>query len=207
LLELLIALALSGLLLALLSQTLGELQFAARRVIGADAAADRDERCRQLLAGLLAGVLPPKLGEEVGGFSGGPDGAEFTADPPQALRRMGPLHVRLLVASTTGTELGLFLEARPDTAGGGAGPTRGRELLLAGLRSVRFAYLAGSTPDYTPEDRWNDKGQPPAMVQVFWRLTNEVEERAPVTAAIRRTVPGGCRFDPIGLVCEAVRGG
>ncbi len=200
LLELLIALTVSGLLLAILSQTLGALQIAVHRATRADAAGDELERGRQMVAELLAGALPPAVGDDGAGFVGRPDGAEFTAVPPDALSRLGPLRLRLLVAPMGTDKLGLFAELRSARNGATAAPVLRRDLLMGGLQWVQLAYSAGATTGL--QERWLEPGRLPALVQVRWRLSGEEGERQPVTVAIRRSLVGGCRFDPISLTCR-----
>lgn len=204
LLELLIALAASALLLAVLSQALGELQIAVRRAMQADASGDELERGRQMVAELLAAALPPAAGDDSAGFVGRPDGADFTAAPPDALSRLGPLRLRLVVAPMGTQQLGLFAEVRSARSGGNAAPAIKRDLLIGGLQWARLAYAANAVTGL--QDRWLEPSRLPALVQVRWRLAGEEGERQPVTVAIRRNLVGGCRFDPISLTCRGSDG-
>lgn len=207
LLELLIALAVSGMLLAVLSQTIGSLQLAGHRAIQADAAGGELERGRQMGAALLAAALPPAPGDDDAGFVGRPDGADFTAAPPEALSRLGPLRVRLMVAPMDADQLGLFAEVRSARSGETAVPAIRRDLLMGGLKWARLAYSAGSAGAVTVlQDQWLEPSRLPALVQVRWQLTGEDKERQPVTVSIRRNLAGGCRFDPISLTCRGSDG-
>ena len=212
LLELLIALAASGLLLAVLSQTLGALQLAVRRAMRADASGDELERGRQMVSTLLGAALPPAAGDTAASFVGRPDSVDFTAAPPDALGRLGPLRLRMLVAPAGRDQLGLFAELRPARSGETAAPVLRRDLLLGALQWAQLAYSAGSpgaagsvgTPGSAMglQDHWLESGRLPALVQVRLRLVGEDKERQPVTVAIRRNLAGGCRFDPISLTCR-----
>jgi prepilin-type N-terminal cleavage/methylation domain-containing protein len=212
LLELLVALAVSGLLLAVLSQTLGSLQLAVHRALSVDANGDELERGRQMLATLLAAALPAAAEDVAAGFVGRSDRADFVASPPDALSRLGPLRVRLLVAPAGRNQLGLFAELRTARSGGTAAPALQRDLLIGGLQWAQLAYSAGAagvtgsvggaSATMAFQDQWVEPGRLPALVQVRWRLADEDGERQPVTVAIRRNLSGGCRFDPISLTCR-----
>ena len=214
LLELLISLAVSGLLLAILSQTLGTLQIAARRAMQADNAGNDMERARQVVASLLSAALPPSAGDDGNRFAGQPDAAEFTAAPPNALRRLGPLRMRLMIAPTGTDQLGLFAEFRPASGRITSTADVQRDLLIGGLQWAQMAYSAGAASAVVAatsgptelQNRWTDPGRLPALVQVRWKLTGEVAESQPVIVAIRRTLADGCRFDPISLTCRGSDG-
>lgn len=212
LLELLVALAVSGLLLAVLSQTLGSLQMAVHRALRADASGDELERGRQVLALLLAAALPPAAGDTAAGFVGRSDRVEFTATPPEAMSRLGPLRLHLLVAPAGRNELGLFAEWRPASSGEMAAAVLRRDMLIGGLQWAQLAYAGGAAgateaagmagSSKVLRDHWLEPDRLPALVQVRWRLAGEEVERQPVTVAIRRNLAGGCRFDPISLTCR-----
>ena len=153
-----------------------------------------------MIAALLSTTLPPPGRDDGNGFAGRPDGAEFTALPPEALSRLGPVRVNLLIAPTGTSELGVFAEMRPtgQTAIGTAAPHR--QLLIGGLQAAQLAYAEDAAASM--RDTWLDPGRVPALIRLRLHLVDEVAERQPVTVAVRRHVAGGCRFDPISLTCR-----
>jgi prepilin-type N-terminal cleavage/methylation domain-containing protein len=207
LLELLVAMAASALLLALLSQVSGSLQAAAQRVVGGGAELPASEaRARQALLRLLSDVLPAADGDTVNGFSGHPQSVEFTAVPPDALLHLGPVRVRLLEAPVSAAQMGLFIEMRSARDAGKTPEVPRRELLRGGLQSVRFSYAADRGPGAPVLDHWPAAGAPPGWIQVVWRRAGDLEQSAALAAAVRRSLPGDCRFDPISLICRAANG-
>lgn len=201
LLELLISLAASSLLLAILSQTLGAVQLAAQRAMKADAVGDELERGRQMVAELLKAALPPAAGDDDAGFVGRSDSIEFTAAPPNSLSQLGPLRLRLLVAPMGISQLGLFAEVRAAPSARNRVPAIRRDLLIGGLQSVELAYWAELSQGLS--NRWSEPGKLPAMVRVRWRIAGEDAEREPVIVAIRRNQSDGCLIDPISMSCRS----
>ena len=194
--------AASALLLALLSHVSGSLQGAAQRVLGGAEPQAGDARARQVLARLLADVLPAAEGDTANAFEGRPEGAEFTAVPPDALRHLGAVRVRLLEAPVSAGQVGLFIEIRRAREVGGTQESLRRELLLGPLQSVQFRYAADRLPGTPLLDHWSDKGAPPGWVQVVWRREGEWGQATGLAAAVRRSLPGDCRFDPISQMCR-----
>lgn len=200
LLEVLVALAVSGMLLGLLSQTLGGLQLALRSAMASDASAEGMTAGRRMVTHLLAEALPPVAGDDAYAFQGRSDSVEFVTTPPAAFAFLGPLRMRLFVAPIGTGQMGLYAEARA-AAGTSTAPAIRRTLLVGGLQWARLAYAAD--PSTPPMDRWSDpSGHLPALVQLRWRFTADAAEHEPLVVAPRRTLTSGCRFDPVSLTCR-----
>ena len=200
LLELLVAMAASALLLALLAQVSGGLQAAARRVSAESRQGGDAARARQLLRQLLADTLPAAPTDDGQRFTGNDRGVAFTAAPPQALRHLGPVRVRLFEAPDAAGTVALVLELQPAGPGmAGVGSTLHRERLLGGLQSLRFGYAADRRAGTPLRSDWQDAARPPGWVQVTWR---EAGQDTRTGVALRRGWPGGCLFDPVSMDCK-----
>lgn len=204
LLELMIALALSGLLLALLSQAIGGLRLASQRVDQNSLADDERQRGRDMVTLLLSGAIPAQAGDSAGGFSGTADGIEFMTSPPQALAHSGPLRVRLSVSPTTASQVGVYVEmesVRGAVAGTVAQP---RQLLIAGLNAARFDYAERGDTPLAPQ--WASNPQPPGLVRLRLVRAGAEEASEQVLVAVRKQQASGCRIDPISLTCRPADG-
>lgn len=200
LLELLIAMALSALLVALLSQALGSLQAAARNASAGQNIADSDQLGRAMLTRLIGNAVPPLPRKDSHAFEGSPQAAEFTATPPQALSDRGLIRVRLSVAPTTPNELGVFAELSP-VDGSGGWP---RQLLIGGLQFAKLEYTDDASSDLS--ERWTDKRRLPSFVRLHTQATKEPGQPRVQSVTVRRTLAAACRLDLDNLYCRSTDG-
>lgn len=194
LLELMISLALSGLLLALLSQAIGGVQQAYRTADQA-LSPDADSRRGQAMFTLLmSAALPGTRAEGSARFVGSPQAVEFTAAPPLALAEAGPLRVRMVVEPSSASQVGVYVELGAAGSGLAGQP---RQLLMGNLSAARFEFAEAA--DSAVTQTWDHATKLPGLV----RLNLERQGTAqPIVVAVRRNQVGGCRLDPVSLTCR-----
>jgi prepilin-type N-terminal cleavage/methylation domain-containing protein len=198
LLELLVAMAVSALLLALLAQAIGSLQQADR---GARDAWRRDAAFlldQQTLVALLRDALPPAPGRQQGYFVGGSQRVEFSVLPPQALQRFGPLRAAVTLARAEPQASEALVEFR--TLSGRAIDALPRQTVRLGQGLAAFEYVEGTGG--TSSEAWRDGSRLPALIRVNLRDTQGAV-RTVVTAAPRRHRAASCPHDPISMQCRA----
>lgn len=206
LLELLVALALSAMLMALLAQAIAGLRVRSVAASQDAAAAAHRQSGKRALALLLAGALPSATPGGAATFVGDARSAAFLAVPPQSLATRGTLRVRLLVEPVSASQVGVYLETTPETPSLAGAAGVGRRLLLSGLTSASFEYAARADADMRPE--WQAGGHLPALVRLRlqWQGTDAVRVED-LVVAIRRQQTGGCPLDPISMSCRVPHGG
>lgn len=198
LLELLVALALSALLLALLSQAIGSLRVRSNAASQGAVAMQAQGDGEQALSLLIAGAVPSVSPGGTSTFVGTARSMEFLAAPPQALAAQGLLQVRLTVEPTTASQVGIYAETAPKSAGS---LQPDRRLVVAGLASARFEYAARADTDMRSD--WPAGGRPPALVRLHFDSGGPGEpRRGELVVAVRRQQTGGCRVDPISMNCR-----
>lgn len=175
LLEMLIALALIGLLAAAL---FGGLRFAARASERATAATDRVTG-----VALAYGFLQAQLGnaqpypatsdpkDQQIMFGGGPDQIDLITTAPSRLALGGFFHLHLgLVVADTGRELHLIAEWRKPPRSDDPSPETPLEptALVGNLKTASFAFFGATDPELPDEwqDRWQGVTALPKMIRL-----------------------------------------
>jgi len=198
LLELLVAMAVSALLLALLSQVMGSLQQASRSARDSWAVAAAPLLGRQVLVALLREALPPPPGQPGWALVGGPERVEFNAVPPQALRHGGPIRVRVSVERDALGQSNVVVDF--STLAGVALESLPRHTVLTGLGSASFDYSESTGSE--PLAQWRNASRLPALIRLNLRDTSG-GARSVVAAAPRRHRVASCRLDLISVECRS----
>lgn len=197
LLELLVAMAVSALLLALLSQVMGSLQQASRTARESWSAVASPLLGRQVLVALLREALPPPPGQPGLALVGGPLLLEFNAVPPQALRHAGPIRIRVSVERDALGRSEVAVDFR--TLAGGALESLPRHVVFTGLGSASFDYAESSGSE--PVTHWRNASRLPGLIRL--NLSDSASaSRSVVAAAPRRYRVASCSLDLISVECR-----
>lgn len=198
LLELLVAMAVSALLLALLSQVMGSLQQASRSARESWATVAAPVGGRQVLVALLREALPPPPGQPGWALVGGPQRVEFNAVPPQALRHAGPIRVRVSVQRDALGQSEVVVDF--STLAGVALESLPRHTVLTGLGSASFDYAESTGSE--PLAQWRNASRLPAIIRLNVDDSSS-GSRSVVAAAPRRHGVASCRLDLISVECRS----
>lgn len=186
LVELLVALAAGGFLLALLGWLVGtlshELHPSAR-----SSDFDQLEAAAPVLTAFLQTIRPAD-GSNTIQYDG--DHLAGMVDPPLARRSGGPLKLDLTVArAADGEALTLELNEAGDAGGDPVAPLEHRQL-VHGYKAIDI--------DVAPGER---AGDPPRLISLHFVRQNG--EQWDLAVEPRLNAIGGCRFDPISMTCRA----
>lgn len=172
LLELLISVALLGLLMVVLFDGL---EFATRHLKAEDAGLDRAARLalvENLLRAQLAGAQPVAASaadEGVVDFDGQSNGVAFISEAPEAVRSGGLQVLSIDFAAPRGSPSGALLARWRRYRGAPEGRTSDhRTVLLDHVARVAFAYYGSAGPDDAPawHSRWQDMAFLPLLVRL-----------------------------------------
>jgi prepilin-type N-terminal cleavage/methylation domain-containing protein len=198
LLELLVAMAVSALLLALIAQAIGSLQQAnrsARDAWGRDAAFLLDQRT---LVALLRDALPPASGGQQWSFDGRSQRLEFSIVPPQALQRRGLLRAVVTLTRAEAQASEAVVEFR--TLSGKAIEVLPRQSIRLGQGFAAFEYV--DRVGGKSLAAWRDESRLPALIRLNLRDA-QGGTRTVVAVAPRRQRAASCPIDPVSMQCRA----
>lgn len=208
LLELLIAMTLLGLLMALL---FGGLRFGARvwerskeHTTGMD-----DVRIAQALIRtgieqtyplfLLTDPIHPHMD-----FNGEPEALSFLATAPVGIAAAGRAHFDLRTTPSDGSAA-LIIRVRPELAWDDDQNATHQETLLAGLRSLKLSYYGYETQGGTAQwaDRWTDRFHLPELVRVEVAFEpGDTRVWPDLVVAPRIAADVDCLYDPLTKGCR-----
>jgi len=183
LLELLIGVAVLGLLMAML---FGGLRLASHQVESRTARLDRAARIalvQSFMRRSLADARPMEIEAQSGGlggaasalaFDGGGDEIEFVGLAPESAQSGGLelLGIGLVRRGAAGSTLSLRMRAY-DAGGGGASAPLRETTLLSGVTRARFAYFGVSSGETVPRwhESWREAPYLPALVRLSLTLS------------------------------------
>lgn len=206
LLELLVTLALLGLLAVLLS---GGLRFGIRaweRSSAHAAGTDQTSLAQRLLRRELSRAYPYLVtGDQMPphiDFTGSPEAVNVLAPVPLALAAGGRARVSFRVASD-GDGRKLVMTAQPELADDDQPPAT--DVLLANLSSLEFSYFGRLGGDSEPRwhDAWKDQIALPRLIRVRAAFPAGDPRHWPdLIVAPRITVDVGCTYDPLTKRCR-----
>lgn len=189
--ELLVALALLGVLAAFWAGALGAGTAVWSNSVAGARSMEEVLRAQDILRDLLAKAIPPAEGEAAT-FSGRPDEVRILVVPPDALGGYRPERfVMRLEARDGGSSLMLEREGRASIT------------LMEGLHEAAFGYWNGGG---RWQERWEGRGLP-AIIRITGSFAkSDVRVWPDFLVRTRLTAPPLCDFDPVSRSCRAREG-
>lgn len=204
LVELLIAMVLSGLLMVLLTHVLQNIQHGWKKTEQAALVSDDLLAGVQYLFSALSGALAPDPNDQTTQFFGVRDRIEFMGAPAEAESSQGPRRMRLYVARQAEGSKALIAETvtrRPDDTARANGSKKVLTV-LHDVESVAFSFSGMRNGQMHEEQSWSDPGRLPTLVRVDLVFANKNMEMLQLMIAPRRNVSGRCVFDLVSLSCR-----
>lgn len=204
LVELLVAMFLGALLLALLSNLLGNVRIGWQKAQDAAMSSNEEMTGVRLLLSSLAGALPPNPLEQGTWFRGAPDRLEFLSVPPEAEASRGPMKVRLYATSRPDGGKALIAETEPlrQPVSTQAMLVPTRWTVMDGLEAVTFGFADVQSGMWVEVASWNDPSRLPKLIRIDFLFMDKKIQPLQLTAAPRRNVSGRCSFDLVSLSCR-----
>lgn len=203
LIELLVVLALLGVIAVAMSGGIG---FGARvweRTNGTVEASEHIDGAQALLRSVIASAIPPtpdvSVAAAADGFVGGADRMAFSAQIPASIAPSGVARFGVAAVRDGGT-----MRLEISWAGDTASAAPGRQVLLAGARSVSFAYGSfGDDGRLQWSSTWRADDGVPALVSIRATLDGKGTVRWPeLTIHARLDRNPACVFDAVSLECR-----
>ncbi|HLH91732.1 MAG TPA: prepilin-type N-terminal cleavage/methylation domain-containing protein [Xanthobacteraceae bacterium] len=207
LVELLVALALFGLLTSLLFASIRFGMSAWTRGTATIDHADETLHAQNLLRSLVGNTYPLFILSGVGGhvdFAGTATSMRLLSPNPVALGIAG--RSRFVVsAEPHGDRVDLRLSATPELAWAGASARPAATTLLAGAEKVEFSYLGMRSGDRAPVwvSAWNGQAALPQLVRVAIKFPQRDGRSWPELLVVPRiTADVSCVYDPLTARCR-----
>lgn len=208
LLELLIAMTLLGLLMALL---FGGLRFGARAWEHSEAHTTGMDDVRLAQAFIRSEieqaypllVLTDPIHPHMD-FEGGTEALVFLAPAPTSIAAAGRARIDLRVVDR-GSRSMLVVRARPELAWDDDRDAIHEESLLAGVRSLRFSYFGSDSPGASRQwqERWTNRFRLPELIRVAVEFgPGDTRVWPTLVVAPRIAVDVNCLYDPLTKGCR-----
>lgn len=204
LVELLIAIALGGLLTGLLTNVLGGVRTGWSRMQEAAATTGNQMGGVQFLFSSLSGAFMPDLRDPNTWFHGTRDRIEYLSAPPDAEKSRGRVKVKLYVADRESGSKALMAQIEPAVspdAIGNKGLVKVIPLLMD-IETVAFSFSDMRDGQLSDVGQWDDARRLPKMVRVELVFAGKNIKPVHLMIAPRRSVSGACVFDMISLGCR-----
>ncbi len=202
LVELIVALAVASLLLGLLTEALGGITKTTRQLLTENTQQEERAVSTRFVNQALKSTLPPDPRDPGSRFVGTEQEVSFTTLPPESLRSVGSLRVRLYLDTESSGDKSVFIDA--ESPPGQASSPRfvlKRHRLFKNARSARFRFYENTGTETRELDRWEDATKLPSLISLAILVADDTSPIS-ISAMPRRNVSGHCQFDNIGLSCR-----
>lgn len=203
LLELLIALSISGLLLALLSEVFQDIGIAGRGILSASDTAEREAEAERLFRQLISNIEPSSRANGAPSLIGAPTELTVVTSPPGAMASLGPVKARLYESTDSErrdvtAQLDVYAIAASERS-----PRRAvaSAKLLRDGRTIRFRYGVFSTGKLEFQDHWSRHDRLPDLVEMTISSREKGAETITAIERPRRIAAFGCKATPSWTSC------
>lgn len=204
LIELLVAMVVGALLIALLNDVLHSVQSGWRKANVSAAASDAQLAGVQFLMASLSATFPPDPADQNTWFRGTNEQMEFLTVPPDADVFRGPVRVRLAIQAQTNGGKKLVVEMNSVNKNGTVEARSQPNVLyiLGDLETVSFGFSGLRDDKLIEQVSWNDHNSLPKLIHLRFSFMDKNTRPLRLAIAPRRTISGQCQFDSISLQCR-----
>lgn len=204
LVELLIAVALGGILAGLLSNVVQGIRVGWTRTQETARKIDTRQGGVQFLFSSLSSAIVPDPRHQSTWFHGSKSRIEYMSDPPEAEKGRGRVNVKLYVNQVENGRRALIAEMNfvdRHSAIGDASDER-KIAVLKDVESVAFSFTGMRNEDTFDSARWEKPHALPRLVRIEIRFSEDRTDPMQLMIAPRRNVSGSCNFDLVSLACR-----